>query len=235
MFNPFAVREQATAVDPQRADTPVSEVPAYAVPQSVAYGVPSLEVGAPYNKEFGWAPDLRTSTTETPSAQRLGTIPRFDRYPDPQKPPQDSLYGRMDVDPSKRHSVESVDADGWTERKGVLASDRRWAPNPRSVPPAESRVTQSMAPTTYSFTRPFDQHSARQLNGMHFSMADHRREYEILGMAPVRTGRNTYRMEPVPWDVNIVDLPPDTSPDVPSARIRSTEVPAGSRSYRLGG
>jgi hypothetical protein len=230
-WNPFTARE--TRTDPERADVPVMEVPQYAVPQHGAYSVPSLESGSPYNDEFGWGPKLRTSPTEIPSAQRLGTIPRRDYRPEPVRPPGE-FWDRLDADEKSRHSVEHVDADGWQERKGITPADRRWADNPRRNPPPESRITQAMAPTTYTFTRPFDQHAARQLNGTHFSMADHRRNYEILGMAPIRSSRNTYRSEPTPWDVDIIDVGPDAEPTVPQARLSSVELPYSSRSYRLG-
>lgn len=228
--NPFAAREQKT--DALRADTPVYEAPTYAVPEYGSYAVPPLSEGSPYNDEFGWGPTLRTSTVEVPSAQRLGTIPRYDYRPDPVRPP-DEFWDKTDKDKEIRHRVEDVDADGWTERKGINATDRRWRENPRITPPPEPRPTNLMAPTTYSFTRPFDQHSARTLNGTHFSMADHRRNYEILGMAPVRTMRNTYRLEPGPWDTDIVDMAPVQEPEGPQARLRSVELPYGSRSWRL--
>lgn len=233
LYNPFAAKE--TKTDAQRADVPVAVPPVYAVPQSGAYGVPSINEGSPYNDEFGWGPKLHTSAQETPSAQRLQQIPRRDYRPEPTRPSESEtgFWGRLDEDKETRHSVERVDADGWTERKGVFPGDKRWADNPRRTPPPETRLTMLMAPTTYSFTRPFDVSSARQFNGTHFSMADHRRNYEILGMSPVRTMRNTYRMEPAPWDQDIVDLPPTNQAPIPEARLRSVELPAGSRSWRL--
>jgi hypothetical protein len=230
----FAPRDTHVASERTVDTTPeYATPPVYAVPQHGAYAAPSLESGDAYNDEFGWGPHLRTSTTDVPSAQRLGTIPRHDFRPDPLRAPQE-WYGKLDADDAKRHSVEDQDADGWTEIKGLNPGDLRWAPNPRLKPPPEPRPTTSMSPSTYSFTRPFDQHSARTFNGQHFSMADHRRNYDILGMAPVRSTRNTYRIEPVPWDVDVVDMPPVTDPTPVEARIRSVEVPFNTRSYRLG-
>lgn len=227
---PFAVRPQQTDPNPLRADTPVFTPPEYAVPQS-AYAVPPLSEGSPYNDEFGWSAELRTSPTGVPSAQRLDTIPRYGEEP----PDQNVVpyWQKRDADARSRHSVEKVNPTGWHERRGVFPTDLRWVDNPRRKPPVEQRMTSDMAPTTYSFMRPFDQHSARTFNGMHFSMADHRRDYEILGMEPVRSRRNTYRIEPQPWDIDIVDLPPEREPATPQARMRSTEVPQGSRSFRL--
>jgi len=188
--------------------------------------------GYPINNPMGWAP-----VYERPDS---GASVRQDRYPDPTYAPEDT-YRPRDRDKALRHSVEDQDADGWTELKG--GSGRPAAPNPRSVPPPEDRPSMKMAPRSYSFTRPFDQwnrqygetviNSARQLNGTHFSMADHRRNYPILGMEPPRRSmRNTYRLTPAPWDENLVDMPPVSSPD--NLRIQSMEVPATNRTYRLG-
>lgn len=227
-FNPFATAKVAASEVPAVMET---AVPEYANPQHGAYAVPSLESGDAYNDEFGWSVrSLRPSAVEVPSAQRLGSIPRRDYRPDPVRPPQE-FWDKLGADLMGRHTVEKIDADGWTESKGITASDRRWAPNPRSVPVPESRPTQQMAPTQYSFWRPFDNYSKRTFNGMHFSMADHRREYPILGMNPVVSRRNTYRLEPEPWDTNIVDVAP-TAP-MPQARVESAEIPFGPRTWRI--
>jgi hypothetical protein len=217
---------------PEVAD--ISAPPEYAAPQTREFASPDLSEGDAYIDEFGWAPKpYRASTVEVPSAQRLGTFPRVDYRPDPVRPAEE-WYDKNAADENLRHSVESQDADGWTELKGVLPTDMRWADNPRRNPPAETRPTMSMAPSSYLFTRPFAKDVARFFNGMHFSMADHRRDYDILGMAPPRARRNTYRVEPQPWDIDIVDMPPTNFDAYPDARIRSVEVPSvASRSWRL--
>lgn len=215
-----------------------------AVQQHAAYAVPLWDSDSPYTDEQGWAVRLRTSAQEIPSAARLGVLERFDYRPDPVYVRR--FHARLDADDARRHSVEDQVAVGWKELKVSPGhpnpSTRRFAPNPREIPPPEPRPTTGMSPRTYSFTRPFDQFnrgsgiglvgSARRLNGLHFSMADHRRNYPILGMAPPMSRRNTYRLEPPPWDTDIVDLPPETL--IPSARIQSVEVPTAPRSYRLG-
>lgn len=231
VFNPWSTRKVTGEDTPA---TPIADVPSYAASEHGSYAVPSLEAGSPYNDTFGWSNQgLRPSTVDYPSAQRLQTFPRKDYRPEPSRPPE-KWWERLDADDKQRHSVEFQDADGWTELKGVSGSDRRWVDNPRLNPPPEPRRTLLMAPTTYRFERPFDQHSARRLNGNHFSMADHRREYEIHqhGMTPVRSLRNTYRLEPAPWDADIVDMPPQQS--VASARLRGQELPPPThRSWRL--
>ena len=231
-FNPWATRKVASADTPS---TPIADVPDYPSSANSAYAVPSLEAGSPYNDEFGWSvKGLRPSSVDYPSAQRLMTIPRRDFRPDPVRPPEE-FWNKQDADTKQRHSVEFIDADGWTEHKGITASDRRWAENPRVTPPPETRLTEKMAPRTYLFERPFAQDSARYLNGNHFSMAAHRRNYEFntYGMQPVRSLRNTYRLEPAPWDENIVDLPP-ASQGTPYARTRDVGQSLSSgRSWRL--
>lgn len=227
-FNPWATRKVAQQDTPA---TPIADTPDYPAPEHGAYAVPPLASGDAYMREFGWSnKSLRPSAVDVPAAQRLMTIPREDYRPDPVRPPGE-FWDKLDRDDKQRHNIEYQDADGWTEQKGVAPSDKRWADNPRLTPPPEPRPTLSMAPSSYLFVRPWDNYSARYLNGTHFSMADHRRDYEILGMAPVRSMRNTYRLEPAPWDTDVVDSPPPTP--VVNARVQGTELPFGPRSYRL--
>lgn len=232
-FDPYASGEHAD----------ISAVPEYTMPDHGNYAAPSLSEGSPYNDEFGWSAALRTSTVETPSAQRVGAIPRFDMRPNPQRPVEEE-WRRRDADTAQRHSIEDIDANGWDTQVGIAPGQARFAPNPRSVPAPEPRITSRLSPRTYSFTRFFDQFnrthdgdpltgSARQFNGTHFSMADHRRTYDVEAWAPVRTPRNTYRIEPTPWDTNVVDMPPDNGADLPSARITAVEIPAAHRSWRV--
>lgn len=235
-LNPWATSKTEDARD----------VPNVAVQQFNAYAVPPLSAGDAFIDKFGWAPTLaiRPSTVETPSAQRLGTIKRFDDSPDPRQP---SSEFRSDVDRDRdyRYSVEQQDTTGWSVPSGLSNGDRRWADNPRLSPPEEPRPMSRMVPRSYRFTRLFDQFnrthdgdpltgSARHLNGQHFSMADHRRKYDILGMAPARSRRNTYRMEPEPWDLDIVDMPARNGPELPSAISHSVDLPSPGRSMRLG-
>lgn len=200
-----------------------------------AYAVPDISEDAPYNDEFGWAPHLRLSAQETPDAARLGERPLRQTYPDPREP--DKFFADQDADKARRHSVEEIDANGWEEGRGITASDRRWADNPRRNPPEDNRVTQRLSPRSYSYLRPFmtglSKMGKRELNQQHFSMADHRRIYPDPQMNPVRTMRNTYRIDPAPWDTNLVDIPPDAIPAVPQGRIQAVEVAYASRNWRL--
>lgn len=103
-------------------------------------------------------------------------------------------------------------------------------------------MTAGMSPNTYTFWRGMGhggpQDTPNELNGIHFSMADHRREYPVLGMQPQKKPgagtRNTYRLEPAPWDSNIVDVPPPAAQGLPLAEIQAPTGPTSlSRSGRL--
>lgn len=210
-----------------------TDTPRVAVQQVNAYTRPPLSAGDAYIDEFGWAPRLaqRTSTKETPSAQRLQTTPLRDYRPNPVRPPEE-FWEPKDAANAHRESFVQTMATGWSTLSGVRPGDQRWAPNPRLNVPAEPRLTSRMGQNTWLQTRPFNR-GAWRFNGMHFSMADHRRKYDILGMRPAVKRRNTYRMEPAPWDVDIVDMPPADEQQIPGAILRSMDIPSVGRSMRL--
>src|SRR3546814_9435042 len=115
------------------------------------------------------------------------------------------FYESRDADDASRHRVEYQDADGFQIRKDWKPVNRH---NPRETPPPDQRLTSNMSPRSYTFTSPFDSlnrnyanvsiGSARQLNGQHFSMAAHRREYPILGIQHNHLPRTTYRLHMPP-------------------------------------
>lgn len=215
------------------------DVPEYSVPLPGSYAAP--EGGAPV-ATMGWAPSFRAAPDSFPDTTRLGTATRQTTVSDGGGDPVE-FYRPLDADDARRHSVEYQDADGWEETKdypgfpSASAGANRFARNPREIPPPEPRPTSRMAPRTYLFTRPFmtglPKEGDRSLNGIHFSMADHRRTYDVLGMAPVRSWRNTYRLDPSPWDQGIVDMPPaNATPDLREAPL-TVDVDYQSRSWRL--
>lgn len=179
-----------------------------------------------------WAASLRTSTMGTPDPSRTKQIPRHDYRPEPDIAPETWWLGDGPgrIKQAQHTRSETVDADGWTEFQ-PMRGFKRAAPDPRRSPPNPIRLTNQLSPANYMFTRPFDQHSARQLNGQHFSLADHRRNYPVLGMQPAPARRNTYRIDPPPWDTNIVDTVP-LSPPGPG-RVLVSDLPSRGRSYRL--
>ncbi len=212
------------------------QAPVYAQGPHSRYAVPNLEVDAPWIDSTGWAPSLRLGPNETPDAARIGTLPTRDFHRG-SGPGTEGFFNQRDNDPRTRHTVEQIDANGFPDVKGIQPGERRWSPDPKSVTVPESRT--SRHPRSYAFLRSFGNGGygtpkvgERSLNGVHFSMADHRRNYDILGMAPVSSRRNTYRIEPTPWDTDLVDVPAETD-YLPNARIQAIELDRSSRSWRL--
>ena len=220
--NPYAA-DPAGAVDPRVTS---------AAGPSPEYAVPSADAPKPYATDWqGWAPSLRTESTGTPDAERVGVAPIRQRQVFPNRPPEDWYDAFTDYDDARRHSVEAQDANGFAE---VRTNELRRAPDPRWNPPQPSRVTAFRHPRTYAFWRPFQRPPARN-NGLHFSMADHRRTYDVLGMEPVPQRRNTFRVDPSPWDAEIYDVPPSASPVVTPGRVQGVDIAPRRGSFRTGG
>lgn len=221
-----AVKENPYAAPGEITDGP----PVYEMPGGREYAAPSLDEENGYidSPILAWSPTLKEQPGYTPDPLRTGRTPGHDRRPYPTQPPE-NFWNVLDADDKSRHSVETQDADGFEEKRGIL---RRFAPNPRSIPSEDLRPTSRLSPHSYVFTRPMFG-GPLHLTGIHFSMADHRRDYPVLGMEPVRTWRNTYRINPAPFDTDMVDLPPEDIPDVSNMRIRSVEVPAAANPWRL--
>jgi hypothetical protein len=179
---------------------------------------------------FGWATKLATKIGGTPDAQRERGERTYTVRPDGDEPPT-RFYGPLDAETKRRESITGTDAVGWQEQTGEYLP----GPDPRWNPPSDKdRLTSGMSPASYSFHRPFDQLSkgngARTFNGMHFSMADHRRNYPIGEMDSAKSYRNTYRASPIPWDADTYDAPE-------AQTIESSVTPAVTysppRNYRL--
>jgi hypothetical protein len=189
---------------------------------------------APYSDANPFfAPHLRIGIESTPDAMRMGNIGSRTMRPEPIRPDME-FYGPIAAEGDRRHSVEIIDANGWVEKP---SEPQRFAPNPRSMHIANSRITQGLMPRSYSFWRPFNSgqtkgQGPREFNGMHFSMADHRRTYDIFGMQPPQHKRNTYRLPPEPWDTDIVDMPPPMNA-TPYAMYTDPEMPLRGNSGRL--
>lgn len=214
----------------------LADTPDYGTPNS-AFAAPDLRSDAPYTDTFGWGPKTRISVSGTPDAMRELEFPVRQDGPTGGTPPR-RYWRKRDADEAQRESVTELDANGWEITKNQYHVGR----NPRETPPPETRWTEKLSPANWSFTRPFDRNSkgngARSLNGMHFSMADHRRDYTIGGMRPWRQSRNTYRMDPSPWDADMYDVPPTETQNVTNqARYQAPSGPqeyGPTRSYRLG-
>lgn len=179
---------------------------------------------------LGWAPILtRDDYSGTPDPTREMELPRTDRRANLR-----NFWGwwaGVDEETARRESTTTTQATGWQELKGT----RTRAPHPYWTPTPEPRPTTGLSPHRYYFTRPFDQDIARMFNGAHFSFADNRRAYPILLQTPVAVRRNTYRVEPTPWDTDIVDEAPDPKSGRPDMRLAPVNLPPAvtNRSFRL--
>lgn len=191
-----------------------------------------------YSKSVPWSDNGYSDSpiqayADKPStdADRLNLRTRVDSRANPAN--VEGWYNRNHADIARRESVTKEVSTGWAERKG--GSGRAAAPRPLGKDTGEPRPTTAMGPNTYYFERPFDAGMARHFTGDHFSMADHRRTYEIYGMEPVaKVGRNTYRIEPGPTDLDITDMPTSTN-YVPQYAQAPADVPVSAieRSWRL--
>lgn len=219
---------------------------AYAPPpgqELVAQGGPNPRYAAPTEgtDAQGWidsafgAYALRPGASaleSTPDQQRLNHFPKRDMMPEPGYAPEYFWTGPRGpgTEMMIRHRVEFQDADGIEVKAPNVGQS---APDPRWVPPAEPRLTNRLSPHNYVFTRPFAQDTERLFNGIHFSMADHRRDYEILGMSPFTYKRNTYRADPTPWDEDRVDMPNPSGRSTAGPIVAFDIPPSGSQSWRL--
>lgn len=109
--------------------------------------------------------------------------------------------------------------------------------------PTPNRPTMSVNPNTWRFWRDWDRagdyrgSGARYLNGMHYSMAQHNSldPYgpSTDGAAPVRQFRNTFRLDPQPWDAGNTDSPQNTPGYVTTTSTAVDLQSETSRAYRL--
>lgn len=228
----MAVFRSAYTADYNASFNPNPDPPGHVDP---AYGVAEVsEDNGGWLTRFGWATPF--TRNRLPDAMRMGTEKTLSQ---PQDPNQRESYARMDANEAERESVVCLSAtlrtmpsasSGKAQKDNPYYNDGHGWPEP-------DRMTMRKSPASWMMTRPYDQDSngsrvgARRLNGDHFSMADHRRNYEIMGMEPVHRSRNTYRLDPVPWDEELVDGPTN-SPGY-SQPINYETTTTGTRSYRL--
>jgi hypothetical protein len=176
-----------------------------------------------------YSPELQSGGnsdgTKLPSAIRIGT-----REPVENRSTDHEFNARQTSEFHKRHSVETYVPGNWRNKQ-------RRVPTPRNPywthDPTPRRPTATQTPTGGVFTRPW--HVPRNLADivpgavLHFSLADHRRNFDVMTMTPRgRVGMNTYRAQPRPWDENLY-RPPQASNSPAGASL------FGNRAHRLGG
>lgn len=106
-----------------------------------------------------------------------------------------------------------------------------------------NRPTMSVNPNPWRFWRDWDRAAeyrgsgARYNNGTHYSMAQHNSldPYgpSTTGGTAVRHFRNTYRLDPQPWDAGRTDSPQNTPGYVTTVNVEQAIGVGTSRGYRL--
>jgi len=191
------------------------------------YSVPDIPESTDPDYELGYSPTLKSGGS--PDGSALPDDIRIGHREPPPNNPNDPEWNRVRVSEFRtRHAVETT-SEMWQVRQETI-------PRPR-VPLWEQdrlpvRPTATNSPTGYAFTRPW--HIPRNVKDAlgenavdHFSMADHRRNFEIMGMVPRgRIGVNTYRADPRPWDQDLF-IPP------PAGQKEMLGGIAGNRNFRL--
>lgn len=215
--NPYGATQ--TPLDDQYID------PAYAAPEELGpYGLPSTPYAVKLDEHIGGTPDPQREQDAPTRSYRIN----------PDQPR--ALWSQLDQDRAERNSVTSVrqQIHERVEPESLLGANR-WARRAGEIPPPPERTTADLAPTNYSYTRPFQGGTPHRFTGEHFSLADHRRSEPVLyGVMPQRTRRTTQRLDLVPWGTNVVDQAPQTI--YPNENYTNTvQSPlANGGAYRLG-
>jgi hypothetical protein len=174
----------------------------------------------------GFAPSL--AATGSPNGTMLPDDIRVGlREAPPNDPNRTDVNTRRYSEFHQRHSVEKTTV-GWKvqQHKTPVPHYPEWDQDPMPT-----RPTADASPTGYQFQRP--EHHPRNIKDAlgedavaHFSLADHRRQFEIMGQKPQGgIGANTYRAPVRPWDESLF-IPPQP------ANVTNSFV--GNRNYRLG-
>lgn len=157
-------------------------------------------------------------------------------------------YGRVDnhLGPTRpNHIVElndKVETVVWADEgpRSVDPISLAMAANtnptePGNHPPDDPRIVR--AGVGYTFLRDWWKASReKEMNGSHVSLADNAVVNPVGGMRPnyERNKRNTYRIEPEPWDLNYVDLSVDPTQNATAPAGPVVPPNVNGRSYRLG-
>jgi len=218
MTNSYAIRPAAAGEAP-RAD-------AQARYAQAAYAAPSEEDYLQGYDEDGGSPALGREVTEGKMPDEIRTGQREPLWGGPRT--QD-IHMRRGIDSLEREDSDVEISTGWNtkQRKPNIGT---FPEQVQDIGP--SRPTAMMGPNTYYFTSPEQWAETLPIStGEHLSLADHRRKYEIYGMAPQGdVGVNTFRLDPKPWDSRLHYNIPRREPESPAAGAVAV---GGNRSYRL--
>ena len=152
----------------------------------------------------------------------------YDRPPADQNP-QDWWDDRNIWAKQQRDSIEKQDGK---PEKAEGGRTTQYADDPRWNPPEVKRWTAFLNPMGYSFLRPFGQDTEKELNGVHWSLADNRRAYILGGsVGQMNAWNNSYRIDPVTNDATAVFVGDTVANDL-STYVTYTNDSAGVRPQR---
>lgn len=194
----------------------------YDAPDSVTDKAPYVYAG------YGW-----TATNPETVPNQWNDLHHYS-YPDPGEPAE-QWSGYNQEPKTKLNAQVAHNINGGAPQQSQNEIYRGFTDNPNRYPEKWTPAWETMRPTTYEFARDMWQwRGERQLNGTHFSMADNIRSYPLGGMRPAneRNRRNTYRLNPPPWDEQMVDMP--TPSELPQVSFNSPAPSTSNRAYRLG-
>lgn len=194
------------------------------------YEVPDIpETTDPNNTDGGFSPEL----TPSPDGTALPDDIRIGKREPPVNDPNNYGYTMRRDANRKERQADEVTTGSWNvqQRKVPAPIVPEWTQERMPIRPSAVR-----SPLGYLFSRPWHRpRNVREAVGedapRHLSMADHRRTYPIMGMVPRgRTGMNTFRLDPRPWDETLV-TPISQQPATASGG--GSPVFGGSRNFRL--
>jgi hypothetical protein len=161
-----------------------------------------LEDFADYTTEPGAGQGEAAQWTE-------GRVPEMDDGYFPTIAEQDAVLVHWDRPPADENpQAWWDDRTVWQKQQGQLEQVRtlpygtetgqtpRAAESPYAEAPTVDRPTAHMSPSSYSYTRPYDQASEHELNGVHMSMATNQQAYQLGNMSAPPSYQNSYRSDP---------------------------------------
>lgn len=197
----------------------------------------TTEPGAGGSDAAHWYPEDSPDLTDDyfPTVARQAELLTHWYRPPPDQPTQWWYDDKNLFAKDQREHIEQQQAIPWPIE---TTRDYQATPDPRWTPPPVNRPTASMSPSSYRFTRPFDQEQARELNGLHMSLAGNRRAYMLYGSVGLQSPwDNSYRLDPPTNDATAVFVG-DTARDVSAQVLVTRQVdvwPGPGAGYRLDG
>lgn len=197
---------------------------------SRAYSVPDIPETTDPDYTTGFSTDIANGGSADGTA--VPSDIRTDRREPPENDPNvRSYWATRYSDQNRRYNRQEMTYTGWDVQQYKVPPGQNplWT---QERPP--TRPTANDSPMPSMFTRYW--HIPRNVKDAvgeeavaHFSMADHRRVYQIMGQKPQGgLGVNTYRANPRPWDENL--FVPEGDRNLEGGNGGSY---VGNRSYRL--